>query len=136
MNALRPKILRHKLRIFYNAREVIITSTDSIIPRKWAHHQIAYDDESGLIEYRIDGKIQAVRYVTSTQRESGEVYNARLGVPADIEICTKYSGFWFLQKEKGCKEKCTAPKKSNGNCSYCGCKKCSDFIFLWTYGGF
>ncbi|MBO4728659.1 MAG: fibronectin type III domain-containing protein [Spirochaetaceae bacterium] len=72
--------------------EVIITSTDSIIPRKWAHHQITYDDESGLIEYRIDGKIQAVRYVTSTKRESGEVYNARLGVPADIEFCTKYSG--------------------------------------------
>ncbi|NLK47168.1 MAG: fibronectin type III domain-containing protein [Treponema sp.] len=72
--------------------EVIITSTDSIIPQKWAHHQIAYDDETGLIEYRIDGKIQSVRYVTSTKRESGEVFNARLGVPADIEICTKYSG--------------------------------------------
>lgn len=72
--------------------EVIITSSDSIIPQKWARHQISYDDETGLIEYRIDGKIQAVRYVTSTQRESGEVFNARLGVPADIEICTKYSG--------------------------------------------
>lgn len=72
--------------------EVLLTSISSVIPKQWAHHSISYDDDIGLLEYRIDGQIEAIRYVTSDNHESGEVRNATLGVPADISICSKYNG--------------------------------------------
>lgn len=72
--------------------EVVLTSVNSIIPREWAHHSLSYDDETGLLEYRINGSIEALRYVTSNGHENGEVLNATLGVPAVIEVCPKYTG--------------------------------------------
>ncbi len=72
--------------------EIVLMSADTIIPRKWSYHSLSYDDETGLLEYRIDGHIQALKYVTSNGRENGEVRNAILGVPAGIELCSKFNG--------------------------------------------
>ena len=82
--------------IFSNGRilkdEVILTSLSTIIPQQWSHHSLSYDDETGLLEYRINGRIEALQYMTVSNTESNQVLNAYLGVPADIQLCPHYSG--------------------------------------------
>ncbi len=65
----------------------------TIIPNVWTHHQISFDEDTGLLEYRIDGRLEALKYVTTNGREhGGSVYSPFLGVAADVDICPKYTG--------------------------------------------
>jgi hypothetical protein len=72
--------------------EITLVSYRTIIPGKWAHHEISFDEESGLLEYRINGSLEALRYVTSSGKTGGSIYAAVLGVPADIHICPSFTG--------------------------------------------
>ncbi|MGL4981579.1 MAG: LamG-like jellyroll fold domain-containing protein [Treponemataceae bacterium] len=76
----------------YQENWIELRSHSSIIPEKWSHHVLTYDDNSGLIEYRINGKTEAVTYATSTLRQDGSVYPAELGGVNEIEICQRYTG--------------------------------------------
>ncbi|MGI5097707.1 hypothetical protein IZU27_09210 [Treponema socranskii] len=73
-------------------KDVTLSGITTLIPGTWAHHSIAFDEESGHIEYRVNGMLEAIAYVTSTGRASGSVYPAYFGVPADIELCRKFTG--------------------------------------------
>ncbi|MBR6296959.1 MAG: hypothetical protein IKR40_10845 [Treponema sp.] len=76
-----------------NGGEISIMSYRTIIPNKWAHHSISFDQDTGLLEYRIDGKLEDLKYITTNGRESGgEIHSPYLGVAADIEICPSYTG--------------------------------------------
>lgn len=76
-----------------NNGEVSLTSYRAIIPEEWCHHSITYDDESGMLEYRIDGQLEALTYVTTNGKQSGgSVYNPQFGVTAEIEICPQFTG--------------------------------------------
>lgn len=73
--------------------ELSISSYSVLIPDEWTHHAISYDVETGLLEYRINGRIEAMRYITSNDKETGgDVYRCNLGVVADIDICPQYTG--------------------------------------------
>ena len=73
--------------------EITLSSYRTIIPNQWMHHQISYDEDTGLLEYRIDGLLEALRYVTTNGHETGgSIYVPILGVPADIDICPQYTG--------------------------------------------
>lgn len=73
--------------------EINLSSYRTIIPNVWAHHSISFDEDSGLLEYRIDGKLEDMRYVTTNGRETGgAIYSPYLGVVADIEICPSFTG--------------------------------------------
>ena len=76
----------------YEKGDVTLSGITTLIPGTWAHHSIAFDEESGCIEYRVNGMLEAIAYVTSTGRASGSVYPVCLGVPSDIELCGKYTG--------------------------------------------
>jgi len=76
----------------YDKGDVTLSGITTLIPGTWAHHSIAFDEENGCIEYRVNGMLEAIAYVTSTGRASGSVYPAYFGVPADIELCGKYTG--------------------------------------------
>ena len=76
----------------YDKGDVTLSGITTLIPGTWAHHSIAFDEESGRIEYRVNGMLEAIAYVTSTGRASGSVYPAYFGVPADIELCRKFTG--------------------------------------------
>jgi len=76
-----------------NGGEISVSSSRTIIPNVWAHHSLSYDDDTGLIEYRIDGRLEDMRYATTNSREhGGSIYSPYLGVPADMEICPSYTG--------------------------------------------
>ncbi len=72
---------------------VTIQSYSIIIPNVWTHHSISFDVETGLLEYRIDGKLESLTYVTSNGREvGGDPYTPQLGVVADLDLCPQFTG--------------------------------------------
>lgn len=73
-------------------KEIILTSTSLVIPDAWALHSVSFDEDTGLIEYRINGKIEALSYATLNGRSQGAIFSAHMGVPADIEICSQFTG--------------------------------------------
>lgn len=64
-----------------------------LIPGKWSHHELTFDDDTGMIEYKMNGVTEDILFITSTGYERGTVYEAHLGVPASIEICPSYTGW-------------------------------------------
>lgn len=85
--------------------EVVIAGTKNLIPGQWSLHQLSWDSATGLLEYRLDGSTEDLRYLTSTGRETGEVYTALFGSAADIEIAPRFSGlvddFRILRGQSG-----------------------------------
>ena len=71
---------------------VALAGTKNLVPGQWSHHELSYDGESGLLEYRVDGSTEDLRYVTSSGHERGDIYSALFGAPADIEIAPRFSG--------------------------------------------
>lgn len=76
----------------YNKGEIILTGSKSIIPGKWSHHILTYNDESGLLEYRVNGLVEDLKYITITGGERGGAYPLVLGNPAPLEISSSYAG--------------------------------------------
>jgi hypothetical protein len=76
-----------------NRGEITLSSYRTIIPETWLHHSIRFDEDSGLLEYRINGLLEAQKYVTETGHEDGgSIYVPTFGVPADIDICPQFTG--------------------------------------------
>ena len=76
----------------YKDEEVIVKSYVAVIPDKWAHHIFSYNEESGLVEYLINGNAEALRFVTSTDHERGTINQPVLGLPSEINICPQFTG--------------------------------------------
>lgn len=73
--------------------EITLSSYRTIVPNQWMHHEISFDENTGLLEYRINGLLEALKYVTTNGHETGgSIYVPILGVPADIEISPQYTG--------------------------------------------
>lgn len=76
-----------------NDGRITLSSYRTIIPNQWMHHEISFDEDTGLLEYRINGLLESLKYVTTNGHETGgSIYIPILGVPADIEISPKYTG--------------------------------------------
>jgi hypothetical protein len=49
-----------------------ISLTGSVVlPRIWSHHLIRFNADLGLLEYLVDGRLEALEYTTSSGREGG-----------------------------------------------------------------
>lgn len=48
---------------------------EKLIPRKWSHHMLRYHQETGLLEYLVDGVPSAVIHTTPSQHEEAEIYH-------------------------------------------------------------
>ncbi len=73
-------------------KDIILKSANLVIPDTWSHHALSYNDNTGLIEYRVDGRLEDLTYATETGRASREVYSAILGTTAPITLCSNYTG--------------------------------------------
>lgn len=72
--------------------DVRLSGKSNIIPEIWSHHLITYDENTGLLEYRMNGKSEAIVYMTDTGRENKHVLYSVLGYPSDVLIALNYSG--------------------------------------------
>jgi hypothetical protein len=50
-----------------------------VLPRAWSHHLIRFNADLGLLEYLVDGRLEALDYTTSSGREGGNVYVPVIG---------------------------------------------------------
>lgn len=75
-----------------NGIDVRLSGKSNIIPEMWSHHLITYDDSTGLLEYRMNGRTEDIIYMTDTGRESKQVLYSVLGAPSDVLIGLNYSG--------------------------------------------
>jgi hypothetical protein len=73
-------------------RKALALSGPSLLPRKWAHHLVRFDADIGLLEYLVDGRLEAVEYATSTGREGGEVYTPAIGQDCRLELGNRFCG--------------------------------------------
>jgi len=65
---------------------------DKLLPRTWSHHLIRYNASQGLLEYLVNGNLEAVAYTTNTQKPGGEIYTPKLGTGGLFILGERYSG--------------------------------------------
>lgn len=79
--------------VFAALEDVVLKGSSVLIPNVWSRHTILFDEESGLLEYRMNGLLEDVRYITHTGHEGGAVYPAFVGVPGSLELSSEYTGY-------------------------------------------
>ena len=70
----------------------ISLSGPPLLPRIWSHHLIRFDADLGLLEYLVDGRVEAIEYTTSTGREGGQVYTPVIGENCRLVLGSRFSG--------------------------------------------
>ncbi len=58
---------------------VELSSRQVIVPDRWQHHQLRFDDRTGAIVYLIDGRTEAIRYANAAGVENGESWSIHTG---------------------------------------------------------
>lgn len=77
---------------YNNGISIQLRGRTNLIPSQWSHHLITYDEEIGLLEYRMNGHTENIVYITENGRESDAVLLSKLGHTADLAIGVQYSG--------------------------------------------
>lgn len=75
-----------------NEFDVRLRSRANVVPHVWTHHLLTYNSESGLLEYRVNGKTERIVYITTTGREDGVVLQGILGRRSDLLVGKHYAG--------------------------------------------
>lgn len=76
----------------YNSEKVFLEGISNIVPQKWSRHTISFDEETGLLEYLVDGRTEDLIYVTKSGHENGEICNPVIGKNASLDFCGDYAG--------------------------------------------
>jgi hypothetical protein len=61
-------------------------------PRVWSHHLIRFDAATGLLEYLVNGSVEAVVYAAAAGREGGEVCPPVTGEGSALVLGGRYTG--------------------------------------------
>jgi len=69
-----------------------LQGTRPLVPGAWSHHLVRFDSRTGLVEYLMDGELEATRYATSTGRQAGDVYVPIPGASGRLELAHNYTG--------------------------------------------
>jgi len=72
--------------------DINITGQSAVVPKTWSHHLIRFDSVTGMIEYSVNGKVEAIDYASSTRREGGEVYTPVAGEGGAFVLGGDFSG--------------------------------------------
>jgi hypothetical protein len=74
---------------------ITLTGIRQLLPRAWHHHLLRFDARLGLLEYALDGEVEAVIHATDTGREKGTVAVPMIGsaLPGPLAVGPKYTGF-------------------------------------------
>jgi hypothetical protein len=72
-----------------------VTGIRQLLPRVWHHHLLRFDSRLGLLEYALDGDVEAVVHTTDTGREKGEVAVPMIGsaLSGPLAVGPRYTGF-------------------------------------------
>jgi hypothetical protein len=73
-------------------RNISLEGSSTVIPRRWSHHLIRFDADSGLLEYLVNGSTESIAYTTDTGAEGGEVYSPLIGQGGEFVLGRGYTG--------------------------------------------
>jgi hypothetical protein len=71
---------------------ITLIGTTPIVPKVWSHHLIRFDAATGLLEYLVNGKPEAVTYTTKSGKEGGEVYTPLIGQDGSLVLGGQFFG--------------------------------------------
>jgi len=71
---------------------ITLESKSAQVPRKWSHHLIRYNGDTGLLEYLINGQIESTAHTTSSGREGGDVYTPLINREGVFVLGGRFSG--------------------------------------------
>lgn len=79
----------------FEPRTVSLSGRTPLVPREWHHHLIRFDAQTGLLEYLVDGKPEAVRYVTDSGKVEGSVLRPYIGESSrkQLVIGSDFNGY-------------------------------------------
>jgi len=72
--------------------DVTLRGTSNLIPLAWSRHSLCYDADTGALSYRVNGKLEAIRYLTDDGTERGSVYPSRFGRAAPLDFADGFAG--------------------------------------------
>ena len=72
--------------------DINISGVTAVVPKTWSHHLIRFDSNTGMIEYLMNGKSEAIEYATSTGREGGGIYTPVTGENGSFILGGGFSG--------------------------------------------
>jgi hypothetical protein len=73
-------------------QSLILNGASPVVPKLWSHHLIRFDADSGLLEYLVNGKTEALGYTTPSGTEGGEVYTPIIGIGGEFVLGKGYTG--------------------------------------------
>ena len=86
-------LLSNIFDLFYQGNDnLIMKGNSTLVPDSWSYHVLSFDAETGLLEYIVDGHTEDLKFITTTGHEGGDIPLVLLGVPANLEICSEYTG--------------------------------------------
>lgn len=71
---------------------ITLESKSALIPRKWSHHLIRYNADTGLLEYLINGVMESAVFTTATGKEGGDVFTPLINRDGSFILGTRFSG--------------------------------------------
>ncbi|MDR2634102.1 MAG: fibronectin type III domain-containing protein [Treponema sp.] len=71
---------------------ITLEGSKPLIPKTWSHHLIRFDADTGLLEYLVDGYLEALTYVTAGGKEGGQVYYPRIGQEGRLSLGERFMG--------------------------------------------
>ncbi len=74
------------------ATTLSLQGSSVVVPAVWSHHLVRFDSTTGLLEYLMNGKPEAVTYATPSGKQTGTVYNPVAGESGRLEIAQNYTG--------------------------------------------
>jgi hypothetical protein len=75
-----------------NDGKTISLTGSVVLPRIWSHHLIRFNADLGLLEYLVDGRLEALDYATSSGREGGNIYIPVTGEDGRFVLGSRLTG--------------------------------------------
>ena len=72
--------------------DLSIAGNSPVVPKNWSHHLIRFDAGTGMLEYLVNGKSEAIEYASSTGHEGGEVYTPIAGEGGSFVVGSHFMG--------------------------------------------
>lgn len=100
----------------FKSSEIVLSGYSPVIPGEWSRHTISFNEETGCLEYLVNGKTEAIKFITSTEHEGGSICMPIIGTQSVLELCPLYTGkIDSFRIQHSAYEKNTENEFENGN---------------------
>ncbi|MDR0601937.1 MAG: fibronectin type III domain-containing protein [Treponema sp.] len=85
--------------------DLSLSGNAPVVPGVWSHHLVRFESDTGLLEYLVNGRSEAIVYASPSGREGGEVYTPLTGAGGSFSAGNRFSGLLDELALRGSPEK-------------------------------